>query len=405
MPSDGEILLRARGLGKRYEVCRSPFLRLCGALAGPKRRFVREFTVLRDIDMELRQGDCLGIIGRNGAGKSTLLSLLSGVRRPSSGTLERRGRTAALLELGFGFDPELSGRENIVLEGMMRGMSRAEVKCKTPAIIAFADIGEHIEQPVKEYSSGMLLRLAFAVNAHQEARIRLVDEALAVGDIRFQQKCFRFLEEHRKHGALVLVSHDLNAVSTLCSRVMVLEQGTAVFSGPPKEAVEFYTHLLYGEPPAAAPGPGTARDLRPVPEARNTGKHGTFTGALVTPDILRAGETLAVRARAELRRPCPDPIIGFFFTDRFGKRVFGNCMRPAGPLPAGGVEFSFDLKWPDVAPGDHTLTLGIGSGKDIMAQELFCWAVDFHTVTGVKDHDIVHGVFNVPAEHFTCRRA
>ena len=391
MPSEPDILLQARNVGKRYDLRTSPLSKLAGLFRS--RPSERSFDALTGIDLTLRRGECLGIIGRNGAGKSTLLSLLCGIRRPTSGTLERRGSSAFLLDPGYGFDPEFTGRENIAAAAMMQGMSLAEARARTRDIIEFADIGEFMDQPVKKYSSGMFLRLAFAVTACTDAEIRFVDEALAVGDIRFQQKCFRFLEEHKKKGALVLVSHDLNSVSTLCDRVIVLERGRAVFTGPAREAVEFYTHLLYGTPAAPGPAPEeTLRDLRPIPDAHKTGKHGSFTAAAVSPGILRAGEILKVSARAELPEPCPFPIIG-------------NCTRPGETLPAGKVEFSFDVEWPDIAPGDYTLTLGIGSGRDIMAQEVFCWATDFHTITSVKEKEIVHGVFNVPMERFVCRRA
>ena len=403
MRSDSDILLEACGAGKSYTLRTSPIMKLTNIFR--RNRSDRSFEALKDVNLTLRRGDCLGIIGRNGAGKSTLLSLLSGIRKPTSGTLECRGRTTFLLDPGYGFDPEFTGRENIVVAAMMQGMSRAEAGRRTPDIIKFADIGDFIDQPVKKYSSGMFLRLAFAVMACTDAEIRLVDEALAVGDIRFQQKCFRFLEEHRKKGALVLVSHDLNAIATLCSTVLVLEQGRAVFTGAPRKAIEFYTHLLYDTPQKSATvQPVATSEFQVIPKPRKTGKYGMFSAAAVTPDILRAGDTLSIKGRAELRTACPNPIVGYFFNDRFGKRIFGNCMRPEGTLQAGGVEFSFDLAWPDVAPGDYTLTLGIGSGQDVMAQELFCWATDFHTVTCVKEKDIVHGVFNLPAEHFSCRR-
>ena len=161
MPSEPDILLQARGVGKRYDLRTSPLAKLTGLFRGS--RPGRSFEALSGIDLTLRRGECLGIIGRNGAGKSTLLSLLCGIRRPSSGTLERRGRTTFLLDPGYGFDPEFTGRENIVVAAMMQGMSRAEAAARTRDIIEFADIGEFMDQPVKKYSSGMFLRLAFAV--------------------------------------------------------------------------------------------------------------------------------------------------------------------------------------------------------------------------------------------------
>ena len=401
MPSDPDILLRACAVCKTYELRTSFFKRLANILSGRPSR--RTFEALRNIDLTLRRGESLGIIGRNGAGKSTLLSLLCGIRQPTSGTLERRGNISFLLEPGYGFNPEFTGRENITVAAMMQGMTRAEAESRTPEIIDFADIGDFIDQPVKKYSSGMFLRLAFAVTACTHAEIRLVDEALAVGDIAFQQKCHRFLEEEKKNGALVLISHDLNAISTLCDRVMVLDRGQALFCGPSREAIEFYTHLLYESAQAPKLSFSSFGDcgLQVIPEERKTGTRGSFIGAFISSQLLRAGDYFSVKARAELYRECPLPIIGYHFSDRFGKRIFGCCTKNSIPLAPGEMEFSFEIEWPDVAPGEYTLTLGIGSGNDIMAQELFCWATDFRTVTSVKEKDIVHGVFNVPMDHFT----
>ncbi len=403
MSSEPEILLRCRNICKSYEIYSSPYKRLLQTCCMGRRNFYRRFDALQGIDLELRRGECLGVIGRNGAGKSTLLSLLAGTLRPSSGTVEKNGRSCALLELGFGFNPDFTGRENIAVAGLMQGMSREEVRENADAVIRFADIGDFIDQPVKKYSSGMFVRLAFAVVAHVNAPIRLVDEALAVGDIFFQQKCYRLLEEQKKRSALVLVSHDLNAVSTLCDRVMVLDRGRAVFCGETREAIEFYTHLLYRKV-AEAPRPAeTPADLQPVPAERQTGESGRLTGAKLSRTVLHADDRLNITAQAELLKACPRPIVGFFFNDRFGKRIFGNCVRPPAPLAPGRVQFSFDLQWPDITPGEYTLTLGIGSGGDIMAQEVYCWATDFYVVTSVKERDIVHGIFNIPMENFICK--
>lgn len=399
-----EILLTANGLGKRYEIYSSPYKRLLQMICMGHRNFYRKFDALSGLDLQVKRGECVGIIGRNGAGKSTLLSLLSGTRHPSSGTLETKGKVSALLELGYGFNPDFTGRENIAVSGLMQGMSPEELKEKTEEIIRFADIGEFIDHPVKKYSSGMHVRLAFAIAAHVSSEILLVDEALAVGDIFFQQKCYRFLEERKKNSALLLVSHDLNAVSTLCDRVLVLEKGEKVFEGSPREAIEFYTHLLYEPANREAAEPEIFESgMEPIIPEKRAGSHGAFLASSLNKTVLHAGDKLQITGQAELYESCKTPIFGFFFNDKFGKRVFGNCMKKNETLMHGKVSFSFELKWPDIAPGEYTLTLGIGSGEDVMAQEVFCWATDFRSVTTLKEKEIVHGVFNVEMNCFSLR--
>jgi ABC-type polysaccharide/polyol phosphate transport system ATPase subunit len=403
MCCDGDMLLKAENLSKEYSLYSSPFKRLLQAFSPRGKSFCTRFRALSGVDLELRRGECVGVIGRNGAGKSTLLELLSGTIAPTGGEIRRFGRISALLELGFGFNTEFTGRENIELAGLMHGLSQREIGEKTDSIIAFADIGDFIDQPVKKYSSGMFVRLAFAVIAHVDADILFIDEALAVGDVFFQQKCYKFLEEKKKNCALLLVSHDLNAVSALCGRVVVLERGKTVFAGPPRDAIEYYTHLLYDRPEAPPPAEELSAEWHIVEDRHKTGKFGQFSAARLSRNSLNADDVLSISARGELWRDCPRPIVGFFFNDRFGKRIFGNCTILDKPLGQGEFEFSFELSWPDIAPGEYTLTLGVGSGADVMDQTVFCWATDFCAVTSLKPRDIVHGVFNVRIKHFTCR--
>ncbi len=403
-----EILLEARDLGKTYEIYASPVRRLLQTAFMGRRRFYTEFKALESLTFSVKRGECLGIIGRNGAGKSTLLQLLCGTLDATGGEVIAHGRISALLELGFGFNPEFSGRDNIVLAGLMHGLSRGEIARKIGSIIEFAGIGAFIDRPVKTYSSGMFVRLAFAVAAHVDSEILLIDEALAVGDIFFQQKCYRYLEEQRAGKAVILVTHDLNAVSSLCDRVLVLDRGREAFLGEVGAGIECYTHLLYPGEAAAAPAPRSERSaagMRPVPPEKRTGDGGVILDCAVTVNgspgtVCKPGDAVGITSTFTLAERCEHPIIGFFFSDKFGRRIFGNCSQAAGPLARGSHRFAFTIRWPETAPQDYTLTLGIGNGRDVMAQQVCCWATDFLPVTSVMPSGIVHGVFNAEITQF-----
>src|SRR6267378_2370184 len=199
-----------------------------------------EFWALKDVSFEVKQGDVVGIIGRNGAGKSTLLKILSRITEPTSGRIHIKGRVASLLEVGTGFHPELTGRENIYLNGSILGMSRAEIKAKFDEIVAFSEVEKFLDTPVKRYSSGMYVRLAFAVAAHLEPEILIIDEVLAVGDAEFQKKCLGKMEDVSKGGRTVLfVSHNMKAITSLTARGLVLESGRLGFNGPTRGAIEY----------------------------------------------------------------------------------------------------------------------------------------------------------------------
>lgn len=253
---DGEI--RAEGLGKCYRIYDSPRDRLKQALFGKRRGYFREFWALRDIDLSVPRGGALGIIGRNGSGKSTLLQLICGTLHPTTGTVEVRGRVAALLELGSGFNFEFTGRENVFINGAILGLSRREVAERFDAIARFAEIGEFMDRPVKTYSSGMMVRLAFAVQTVIEPDVLIVDEALSVGDIFFAQKCARRMRALREKGTtLLFVSHDLASVRDLCDRAILLNRGACLFQGSSADAILAYYRLNRGdaeirvEPPSA----------------------------------------------------------------------------------------------------------------------------------------------------------
>lgn len=236
-----DIAVQANGLSKSYQIYEKPRDRLWQMLLRGRKPFYREFWALKDVSLELRKGETVGIIGRNGSGKSTLLQLICGTLRATSGSIHSNGRIAALLELGSGFNPDFTGRENVYMNGAVLGLSRAEIDSRFTEITDFAGIGEFIDQPTKTYSSGMLVRLAFSVAVCVEPDILIVDEALAVGDASFQFKCLNRLEALTQNGTtLLFVSHDMSMVKRFCSRALYLREGQIRASGSPEEMAELY---------------------------------------------------------------------------------------------------------------------------------------------------------------------
>lgn len=251
-----EYSIEVSGLGKRYEVYGTPRERLKELVIPPLQKLMgaqpskygQEYWALRDISFRLKKGESFGVVGRNGSGKSTLLQLITGTLAPTEGSVVTRGRVAALLELGSGFNPEFSGRDNVYLNGMLLGFTRAEIDDRFDKIAAFADIGPYLEQPVKTYSSGMLVRLAFAVQVQIEPDILIVDEALAVGDALFQKRCFNRIEKLLSDGvSLLFVSHDQESVRTLTHRAVLLKEGREVAQGTSSDVLLAYRKLLHEE--------------------------------------------------------------------------------------------------------------------------------------------------------------
>jgi lipopolysaccharide transport system ATP-binding protein len=244
-----EISIKVENLSKCYQIYEQPrdrlkqFIvpRLQSAIGQPSKQYFREFWALKDVSFEVKKGETVGIIGRNGAGKSTLLQILCGTLTPTNGNVEIKGRVAALLELGSGFNPDFTGRENVYMNATVLGLRKEEIDARFDDIVAFADIGEFLDQPVKMYSSGMYVRLAFAVVVHVDADILIVDEALSVGDMYFQAKCMAHMKKLMNSGVTVLfVSHDISAVKALCSRAVYLEHGNVIALGSAEAVVEAY---------------------------------------------------------------------------------------------------------------------------------------------------------------------
>ncbi|MGG6294563.1 ABC transporter ATP-binding protein [Leptolyngbya sp. AN02str] len=249
MPLDSstpEVAIRLQGVSKAFAIYNQPSDRLKQLVVGDRKQYYREFWAVRSIDLEVYRGETVGILGRNGAGKSTLLQLICGTLQPTHGQVTVNGRIAALLELGSGFNPEFTGRDNVFMNASILGLSRSEIERRFDTIAAFADIGDFIEQPVKSYSSGMYARLAFAVAINVDPDILIVDEALSVGDEAFQRKCYSRLDEIRKQGSTILfVSHSASRIVELCDRAILLDKGERLLTATPKIAVSKYQKLIY----------------------------------------------------------------------------------------------------------------------------------------------------------------
>lgn len=238
------IAVSVENVGKAFRMYKRKRDRAKQMILKNDKKYYHEHWALKNISFNLEKGQSLGIIGRNGSGKSTLLQLICKTIKPTEGEIEVNGKVAALLELGSGFNPDFTGRENILLNGLLLGLTKKNIQERLDDILSFADIGEFVDQPVRTYSSGMAVRLAFSVIAHVDADILIIDEALAVGDAFFTQKCMRYIQRFRENGSLIFVSHDANAVLSLCNKAILINKGKLVVNGTPKEVIEEYTKDL-----------------------------------------------------------------------------------------------------------------------------------------------------------------
>lgn len=296
--SSDDIAIRVCNVCKSYQIYEAPRDRLkqfvlprLRRMAGQEpKQYYREFRALNDVSFEVGRGEAVGIIGRNGSGKSTLLQIITGTLFPTSGHVETRGRIAALLELGSGFNPEFTGRENVFLNGALLGLTQAEIDRKFDQIASFADIGDHLDQPVKTYSSGMLVRLAFAVQVQVEPDILIVDEALAVGDALFQKRCFQRIEKLVSDGTtLLFVSHDQESVRTLTNRALLLSKGAALAWGSSSEVVLEYRRLLHDDETAylasIAKNMASRANALPATKASNVADDPSFCPDVTNPEL------------------------------------------------------------------------------------------------------------------------
>ena len=396
-----DVAISAENLSKCYQVYAKPFDRLRQAFGArmrkvlrlPARKYFEEFWAVSGVSLRVGRGQTVGIIGRNGSGKSTLLQILCGTLSPTSGSVEVRGRVAALLELGSGFNPEFTGRENVYLNAAVLGLRRETVDLRFEEIQAFADIGEFIDQPVKTYSSGMAVRLAFAVIAHVDADILVVDEALAVGDAAFSQKCMRFLRDFRKSGTVLFVSHDAASILNLCDHAIWLDHGRMRLQGSPIDVSNAYTEFtaqqVYGDSlklraiRRADSGQIESREVRsPVDtveifdniansEGWETGSAEIVSVRLtnLTRDnagVFGGGERVELVVRARSTEPLASPIVGFFVKDRLGQSLFGEHTFTYSPGFSIGsdqlIEATFVFALPMLPDGDYSMTVSIADG-------------------------------------------
>ncbi|HMS78778.1 MAG TPA: ABC transporter ATP-binding protein, partial [Burkholderiaceae bacterium] len=323
------LAIRASGLSKCYQIYDRPQDRLWQGLMRGRRRFYREFWALRETSFELRRGETVGVIGRNGSGKSTLLQIICGTLTPTTGTLEVNGRISALLELGSGFNPDFTGRENVYLNGAIHGLSSAQVDARFDEIAAFADIGEFIDQPVKTYSSGMYARLAFSSAIFVDPDILVIDEILAVGDAPFQAKCIQAFHRLRDRGCtILLVSHDAYMIRNFCQRALYLRKGECMGFGDSSEVIEAYNLEIEtamapkAAPAAAAPDAGGAVAAGGAPADATTAPPGDLTvlslfritgvellaASGAPPDPVATGSTMAIRFASRPLSPNPPPV-------------------------------------------------------------------------------------------------
>jgi lipopolysaccharide transport system ATP-binding protein len=347
------------GISKIGDGARSPNSQLPSSPSAPD-----EFWALKDVSFDVQPGEVIGVIGRNGAGKSTLLKILSRITEPTSGEARIRGRVASLLEVGTGFHPELTGRENVFLNGAILGMSKAEIRSKFDEIVAFAEIEKFIDTPVKRYSSGMYVRLAFAVAAHLEPEILIVDEVLAVGDVEFQKKCIGKMQEvSGQDGRTVLfVSHNLNAVQNLCGKALYLKEGREVAFGPCFDVLKMYQtstqHGPTGKVPAATP--------EMIERAYVTGLRLEDDGGVEKP-YFKLGEPWTLRIRFQVVRKQPAFVAGIGVRSLSGASVQTVWTNPADVEP-GEYEAVFRQGGVTLSAGAYIVLVGLSSSDRSIQQ-------------------------------------
>jgi lipopolysaccharide transport system ATP-binding protein len=367
-------LIDAQALSKCYQIYDRPSHRLLQMLLRQHKRFYREFWALKQVSLQIHRGETVGIIGRNGSGKSTLLQLICGTLTATSGSVRRQGRIAALLELGSGFNPEFTGRENVYLNAAVLGLTRAQIDARYEEICAFANIGEFIEQPTKTYSSGMLVRLAFAVSVCVEPDILIVDEALAVGDASFQFKCLNRLERLAESGStLLFVSHDMSMVKRFCQRVLYMRDGEVLASGPAEEMAELYLLDMRDEQRRWASSGATTVARKPFLDARPGMAFGTDEGCIsaarftITGQMscsYRYGDDVEIHVQARLRAGIARPNISLTIQEARLLVIGGaNFALEPGPVEDGWYVASITARFPArLSAGRYHVTLKLMDG-------------------------------------------
>ncbi|AXS80356.1 ABC transporter ATP-binding protein [Dechloromonas sp. HYN0024] len=447
-----EISIKVKDISKCYQIYNEPidrlrqyfFPRLKRMLGGHPRTYFREFWALKDISFSVNKGETIGIIGRNGSGKSTLLQIICGTLNPTSGKVFTQGRIAALLELGAGFNPEFTGRENVYLNAAVFGLNKNQVDQRFNAIADFADIGEFIDQPVKSYSSGMMVRLAFSVVANVDADILVIDEALAVGDAIFTQKCMRFIRSFQQSGTLIFVSHDIASVRNLCNSCIWINKGRVEKFGSAKNVTESYLKYtlqeIYGEesklidiglqvdaqelsnisPDVNSRGEQIGSNKLPANVLNNTrtltgwktGKAEIVSVSLKGIDnrgvrLLEGGETVCFSVRAKANERLENPIIGFLVRDRLGQDLFGENTIYSSPglqtsIDTGAVfEGIFVFKFPLLPNGDYTVMISVADG--VLHNNVQHHWINDALIISISSAKVRYGLVGLPFEKVELR--
>jgi ABC-type polysaccharide/polyol phosphate transport system ATPase subunit len=409
--------LRVEGVSKQYRIYDRPSDRLKESLTRGRWKCHREFWALKDISFEVEAGTTTGIIGPNGCGKSTLLQIITGTLEPTHGNVWHEGRISALLELGAGFNPEFTGVENVFMNGALLGFSHAEIKELLPRIERFAEIGDFIHQPVKTYSSGMYVRLAFAVAISVDPQILIVDEALAVGDVIFQHRCMRRLKEMQESGATILfVSHDPGAIRALCTRAILLNTGRMESEGKPTDVLKRYQKIIMAREEAYEVSEHDAEEQTveienpPLEEGRTLNqysfRHGDGSAEVLDValhdsarrpiELVESGDPVYVRVRARFNKDVLDPVCGFILRNRHGIHLYGTNTEiqqidigEVGRGEAIEVTFSFNC-W--LAPDSYSVTVALHS-SDAISFDWVDGALYFQVMSGTR----MEGVANLNA--------
>lgn len=424
--NNNEIVIDVNNLTKTYNLYEKPWHRVKEIFSIKHKTYAKKYNALDHATFQVRKGETLGIIGKNGAGKSTLLKMLTGVTNPTEGNISIKGEVSALLELGTGFNPEYNGYENIYLNGSMRGYSREDMSKKVQEIIDFADIGDYINQPIKTYSSGMLARLAFAVMVCFKPEILIVDEALSVGDVFFQQKCNTYMKEEMKNVTKLLVTHDMNSIANMADRVIMLDKGKIIQEGRPLEVIENYLKIMHTE---VFEGDGEevkddiqdnavfsdmSLDWRTVNDDDIGGANDVRiekTRVLIdgkNTDVVKAGDNVCIQAMLYAKKDCANIIVGYTFKDKYGNSIFamntiGENIKVEGISKNSAYIILLEFKWPEVKEGDYFLTLGVGEGEDQMVHIIQCWAHNIFHVQAIALKPM-HGVINHNIDKFEFRK-
>lgn len=404
-----KIAIRVKDLDKIYKLYDKPSDRMKEALGFSKKKKYKEHHALNKVNLTIHQGETVGIIGTNGSGKSTILKIITGVLNPSAGEVTVNGRISALLELGAGFNMEYNGIENIYLNGTMIGFSEEEIEAKMDAILEFADIGDYVYQPVKTYSSGMFVRLAFAVAINIEPEILIVDEALSVGDVFFQAKCYHKFEEFKQMGKTILfVSHDLSSISKYCDRVVLLNQGVKLGEGTPREMIDAYKRVLVGQYEIRGEEDESLLDDKDVAAAAKMGvnpellEYGTNAAKITeyyitdekgvhTTAVIK-GQEFSIHMKVDFMEDVPAPIFAFTIKNIKGTEITGtNTMVEKAflePVRAGAKKEAVFTQKMSLQGGEYLLSLGV-TGYERDKFEVYHRLYDVLNLTVISDKDTV----------------